>query len=153
MKTPKRTPWQWTTQPCLTENGELRATICQQAARWKRKNRTRQLKRTIAKKQQELEDCDRSRIFARRALGGTRNLLLEVSRETVDPEARKNWLKQVGAINLFLALTTSKAELDREFAGEEIQPKLLDLTDEEREIIRQEFGPKDQETENTPEEQ
>ena len=47
MKTPKRTPWQHTTQPCLNADGELRCTINEQHARWKRKNRIKQLKRTI----------------------------------------------------------------------------------------------------------
>lgn len=47
MKTPKRTPWQHSTQPCLKADGELRCTITEQATRWKRKNRVKQLKRTI----------------------------------------------------------------------------------------------------------
>lgn len=49
MKTPKRTPWQHTTQPCINADGELRCTINEQAARWKRKNRVKQLKNTISK--------------------------------------------------------------------------------------------------------
>ena len=53
MKTPKRTPWQHTTQPCLNADGELRCTINEQAARWKRKNRIKQLKRTIARLRRE----------------------------------------------------------------------------------------------------
>lgn len=47
MKTPKRTPWQHTTQPCIKADGELRCTINEQRTRWKRKNRVKQLKRTI----------------------------------------------------------------------------------------------------------
>lgn len=47
MKIPKRTPWQWTNEHCLKDNGELRATINEQCTRWKRKNRIAQLKHTI----------------------------------------------------------------------------------------------------------
>ena len=49
MKTPKRTPWQHTTQPCLKADGELRACINEQHARWKRKNRIARLKGKIAR--------------------------------------------------------------------------------------------------------
>lgn len=49
MKTPKRTPWQHTTQPCLKADGELRACINEQHARWKRKNRIARLKDKIAR--------------------------------------------------------------------------------------------------------
>lgn len=54
MKTPKRTPWQHSTQSCLKADGELRCTITEQATRWKRKNRVKQLKRTIERLNAEL---------------------------------------------------------------------------------------------------
>ena len=53
MKTPKRTPWQWTNEHCLKANGELRATINEQCTRWKRKNKIAQFKRTIARLEAE----------------------------------------------------------------------------------------------------
>lgn len=48
MKTKHRTPWQWTNESAL-HKGELRATIIEQTTRWKRKNRVKQLKATIAR--------------------------------------------------------------------------------------------------------
>ncbi len=45
MKTPKRTPRQH--EYYWKDNGELRATIQDQATRWKRKNRIAQLKRSL----------------------------------------------------------------------------------------------------------
>lgn len=48
MKTKHRTPWQWTNESAL-HKGELRATITEQTTRWKRKNRVKQLKSTIAR--------------------------------------------------------------------------------------------------------
>lgn len=47
MKTPKRTPWQHTPQPCIKADGELRACVNEQHSRWKRKNRINQLKRSL----------------------------------------------------------------------------------------------------------
>lgn len=58
MKTPNRTPWQHTTQPCLNADGELRCTINEQAARWKRKNRIKRLKHTIALLKYRLKDTE-----------------------------------------------------------------------------------------------
>ena len=49
MKTPKRTPWQHTTEPCTNQHGALRCCINEQHSRWKRKNRISQYKRTIAR--------------------------------------------------------------------------------------------------------
>ena len=45
MKTPKRTPRQH--EYYWTDNGELRATMQDQATRWKRKNKIKQLKRSL----------------------------------------------------------------------------------------------------------
>lgn len=57
MKTPLRTCWQWQGgDPCLNRRGEPRCTIMEQVTRWKRKNRIRQLKHTIAKQVEEIEN-------------------------------------------------------------------------------------------------
>lgn len=55
MKTPLRTCWQWQGgEPCLNKHDEPRCTIMEQVTRWKRKNRIRQLKHTIAKQAKEI---------------------------------------------------------------------------------------------------
>lgn len=59
MKTPKRHPWQHTTEPCTNQHGELRCCINEQHSRWKRKNRIRQLKATIAVLTSKLRDTER----------------------------------------------------------------------------------------------
>lgn len=58
MKTPKRTPWQHTTQPCIKADGELRCIINEQHARWKRKNRIQKYKNTISMLRYRLKDTE-----------------------------------------------------------------------------------------------
>ena len=117
-------------------------------ARWKRKNRTAQLKRTIARLQKELADCDTSRQLARHLLGENKDFFIRSARAAKDdPEARTFWLEQAGTINFFLCLTMSNEEQDRAFSGEEVAPVTMQFTDEEREILRKKREEKQQQSE------
>lgn len=60
MKTPLRNFWQWQSgEHCLNKRNELRCSIQEQATRWHRKNRIRQLKHTIAILTRKLRDTER----------------------------------------------------------------------------------------------
>lgn len=68
MKTKHRTPWQWTNESAL-HKGELRATIIEQATRWKRKNREAQYKRTIAKLTRMLQNTEQCLLATQKMTG------------------------------------------------------------------------------------
>lgn len=107
-----------------------------QEARWKRKNRVRQLKNTITNLHIKQLSTDSRRQIARRQLGRMRDFLLLSSREQKSIELKKSLLKLVGDCNLMLSLSMSDEELDREFKGENMQPYQHQLTEQERAIMR-----------------
>ena len=108
--------------------------------REKKNKRIKQLKRELAKTQEELKNIDTCRVIARRQLGSLRDFLLTVSRLLPDENRKQHWLKHVGDINLILSITTSHEEFDREWAGEKVQPYELTLSDEERALLHKEFA-------------
>lgn len=108
--------------------------------REKQNKRIKQLKRELAKTQEELKNIDTCRVIARRQLGSLRDFLLTVSRLLPDENRKQYWLKHVGDINLILSITTSHEEFDREWAGEKVQPYELTLSDEERALLHKEFA-------------
>lgn len=108
--------------------------------REKQNKRIKQLKRELAKTQEELKNIDTCRVIARRQLGSLRDFLLTVSRLLPDENRKQHWLKHVGDINLILSITTSHEEFDREWAGEKVQPYELTLSDEERALLHKEFA-------------
>lgn len=108
--------------------------------REKQNKRIKQLKRELAKTQKELENIDTCRVIARRQLGSIRDFYISASRAQQDENHKRFWLEKVGDINLILGITTSSEEFDREWQGEKVQPYKLDLTDEERALVRKEFA-------------
>ncbi len=107
--------------------------------REKQNKRIKQLKRELAKTQEELKNINTCRVLARRLLGENRDFFVSAARAQENDDRKRFWLEKVGTINLILSITTSHEEFDREWQGEKVQPYKLDLTDEERALIHQEF--------------
>lgn len=107
--------------------------------REKQLKRIKQLKRELAKTQNELENIDACRVIARRQLGSIRDFFITASRTQQDENRKRFWLEKVGEINLILSISTSHDEFDREWNGEKVQPYELTLTYEERKLIHKEF--------------
>lgn len=105
-------------------------------ARWKRKNREAQYKRTIANLHKKLDDIDTGRIICRQHLGAIKDFFLTVSRAATTEDAKVYWLKKTGEINLILGVTVSDEELDAQFRGEPTPPFTMEYTDEERELLK-----------------
>lgn len=133
MKTPKR----------KGTLGVADCTICEgvnqpayEHARWKRKNREAQYKRTIANLHKKLDDVDTGRIICRKQLGAIKDFFLKTSRAVTDCDAKVYWLKKTGEINLILGVTVSDEELDAQFRGEPTPPFTMEYTDEERELLK-----------------
>lgn len=112
----------------------------QQEARWKRKNRVKWFKHKIATLYKQLEECDSSRIIARRQIGDLRDFFLRTSRLQTDKKVQAHLLEKVGECNLILGVTMNDDELHRDFKGENVQPYKLKLTDEERKILHEQIN-------------
>ncbi len=106
MKTPKRTPWQWTTAPCENKRGELRATISEQCTRWKRKNKIKQLKRSLHRyKHGTMLDGQYDLYLAYRWLQR-----LQKPKEDADSASWENYYYKLGAIRGVLVAAREEVE-------------------------------------------
>lgn len=103
--------------------------------RWKRKNRVKQLKNTIRKVREEMEDINRSRIILRNHLILKRNANILRARSAETENEREMWLGATREQNLFLQLTMSREEKDAEWRGEDIMPHALKFSEEEKRIL------------------
>lgn len=130
MKTPKRYP---ATMSVYATIEHLR----QDRARWKRKNRVKQLKNTIRKMKDEMEDLNRSRVILRNRMICQRNAYILRARKAGTEDARKLWLASIREHNLFLQLTMSRDEMDAQGRGEDVMPHALKLTEEEQQILHE----------------
>lgn len=139
MKTPKRDYKDYNWLPDCAERPDLHELeSIKEDTRWKRKNRVRQLKNTITNLHIKQLSTDSRRQIARRQLGRIRDFLLIQARACTVQKHRVELLQYVGNCNLFLTLSMSPDELDLEFAGVDVRPYKLQLTEEERKIIRSE---------------
>lgn len=141
MKTPKRKYYFYEIYQSgiNPENGDIIMDVLNPGlyeARWKRKNKVRQLKRTITNLHKKLDDIDTGRIVARAQLGTLRDFFLSNSRAANNYDAKVYWLKQTRPINLILGVTISDAELEAQFRGEPTLPATMEYTDEERELLK-----------------
>ena len=104
--------------------------------RYKRKNRTRQLKNTISRLHKEIKELDASRRILRNFLISTRNLLLSDARATEDIAEKHDLLKQTRPYNLLLSLSLTPKEIDLERQGKDpYPPDTIHLTQEEKLIL------------------
>ena len=129
MKTPERYPATMSVYATMQELHEDRA-------RWKRKNRVKQLKNTIRVLTEKLSDTDLSRIILRNYLINKRNAYILRSRKAETEQARKDWLAATRDLNLFINLSYTPAELIEELNGKDPIPHALKFTPEERTILR-----------------
>ena len=106
-----------------------------QCARWKRKNRVKQLKNTIRTLNSKLADTDILRIILRNFLISKRNAYILRSRNAETEQIRKDWLAATRDLNLFISLSYTPEELDAEANGQDPIPHALKFTPEERTIL------------------
>ena len=118
-------------------------------ARWKRKNRVKQLKNTIFRLTQEKEELNTARVLLRNYLVGKRNACILRARRAETEEGKRLWLNQTREYNLFLSLSMSSAELDAEWRGEDVLPHALKFSEEEKDILIE--GDKSHADRDTPE--
>lgn len=104
-------------------------------ARWKRKNRVKQLKNTIFRLTQEKEELNTARVLLRNYLVGKRNACILRARRAEMEEGKRLWLNETREYNLFLSLSMSSAELEAEMRGEDVLPHALKFTEEEKAIL------------------
>ena len=128
MKMPKRYPATMSVYATMQELHEDRA-------RWKRKNRVKQLKNTIFRLTQEKEELNTARVLLRNYLVGKRNACILRARRAETEEGKRLWLNQTREYNLFLSLSMSSAELDAEWRGEDVLPHALKFSEEEKDIL------------------
>ena len=125
---PKRYPATMSVYATMQELHEDRA-------RWKRKNRVKQLKNTIFRLTQEKEELNTARVLLRNYLVGKRNACILRARRAETEEGKRLWLNQTREYNLFLSLSMSSAELDAEWRGEDVLPHALKFSEEEKDIL------------------
>ena len=133
MKTPKREYKKYYICPATGEPDEW--TLGNIDARWKRKNRVKQLKNTIFRLTQEKEELNTARVLLRNYLVGKRNACILRARRAEIEEGKRLWLNETRECNLFLALTMSSEELEAEMRGEDVLPHALKFTEEEKAIL------------------
>ena len=133
MKTPKREYKKYYICPATGEPDEW--TLGNIDARWKRKNRVKQLKNTIRTLNDKLADANLSRIILRNYLINKRNAYILRSRKAETEQARKDWLAATLDLNLFINLSYTTAELIEELNGKDPIPHALKFTPEERTIL------------------
>lgn len=133
MKTPKREYKKYYICPATGEPDEW--TLGNIDARWKRKNRVKQLKNTIFRLTQEKEELNTARVLLRNYLVGKRNACILRARRAETEEGKRLWLNETREYNLFLSLSMSSAELDAEWRGEDVLPHALKFTEQEKNIL------------------
>ena len=104
-------------------------------ARWKRKNRVKQLKNTIRTINNKLADVNLSRIILRNYLINKRNACIIRSRKAETEQARKDWLAATLDLSLFINLSYTPSELIEELNGKDPIPHAIKFTEEERAIL------------------
>lgn len=128
MKPPKRYPATMSVYATIRHLHDDRA-------RWKRKNRVKQLKNTISRLTAEAKELNTSRIILRNYLIHKRNYFIIQSRKAATEQERKNFLAATLSLNLFISLSYTPAEISAELNGQDPIPHAFKFTDEEKTIL------------------